>query len=101
MYKLVYKNLTEIKLLMAMGTVVSFYFVIVICTVKYGVGLSLVPLEKMRSEIGMNDKEKYNKIRDLENIISPTSSFCFFKRKGLGNNIHGTAVRADRSNRSW
>lgn len=62
MYKLVYKNLTEIKL-MAAGTVVLFHFMILICVVKYGVGLTLVPLEKMRSEIGMNDKEKYNKIK--------------------------------------
>ena len=31
--------------------------------------------------------------------IEHTSSCCFFNRKGFGNNIHGTAARADSSNK--
>ena len=30
-----------------------------------------------------------------------TSSCRFFNRKGFGNIIHGTAARADRSNKIW
>ncbi len=52
MYKLVYKDLTELKLLIAMGIMMRFHFKRVINAVKHCIGFTLVPLRKRDIDIG-------------------------------------------------
>jgi hypothetical protein len=55
-----------------------------------------MPLRKQSNKNniwGLITKNK-NAYKKKHYSIEYTSSCCFFKRKGFGNNIHGTAMRA-------